>query len=139
MLFVGICLLNTSCSTITPSPIQDEMASYDSTVPKEYRQFSSGFLGFIENSEGEAESGILSDAALCRYNALISSYRIQFKETWKIDLDEDDGITPYTDKYGNKLHLIDVEHLQYFIKLNHWNKEDRPNDTAWMKLKDKVL
>lgn len=63
-----------------------------------------------------------------KYNALVSLYSDQFFETKAVRLEKDAGIEPYTDQYGNKLFLIDQEHLVYFIILKKWSNELLPPD-----------
>lgn len=123
-----------SCSTVTPDILQDSGSSFDSTTPRQYDPLTSGF---IPNDELEA-GGMLTSQAVNRYNALIGDYRIQLEDETEVQLKPGDGIRPYTDRYGNDLFQITPEHLSYFLKLNRWKKEKRPNDTLWQKVKGKV-
>jgi len=135
---LSVVFLSVGCGTISPDPIKSTESSYDASTPSQYDPKSSGFLGFTENEKGETTGALLSDNAVKKYNALITDYAIQFKNEEKVSIDTNAGVRMFVDGYGNAVHWIDAEHLQYFLKLNRWRKEKREPDTIWMKLRDKI-
>ena len=124
-LFIG-------CTTVTPNKIQDDKSSYDATTPKQYDKDNGGLISFI------GDDALITRQARERYNNLIKMYRIKFKKEKAIDLNEDSGVKPYKDNFGNELFLIDSEHLVYFGVLNSWLKEKVSQDNILDKTIDKI-
>jgi hypothetical protein len=124
-LFIG-------CATVTPNKIQDDKSSYDATTPKQYDKDNGGLISFV------GDDALITRQARERYNNLIKMYRIKFKKEKAIDLNEDSGVKPYKDNFGNELFLIDSEHLVYFGVLNSWLKEKVPQDNILDKTIDKI-
>ena len=124
-LFIG-------CATVTPNKIQDDKSSYDATTPKQYDKDNCGLISFI------GDDALITRQARERYNNLIKMYRIKFKKEKAIDLNEDSGVKPYKDNFGNELFLINSEHLVYFGVLNSWLKEKVPADNIIDKTIDKI-
>lgn len=124
-LFIG-------CATVTPNKIQDDKSSYDATTPKQYDKDNGGLISFL------GDDALITRQARERYNNLIKMYRIKFKKEKAIDLNEDSGIKPYKDTFGNELFLIDREHLVYFGVLNSWLKEKVSQDNILDKTLDKI-
>ena len=124
-LFIG-------CATVTPNKIQDDKSSYDATTPKQYDKDNGGLISFL------GDDALITRQARERYNNLIKMYRIKFKKEKAIDLNEDSGIKPYKDNFGNELFLINSEHLVYFGVLNSWLKEKVPADNIIDKTIDKI-
>lgn len=124
-LFIG-------CATVTPNKIQDDKSSYDATTPKQYDKDNGGLISFI------GDDALITHQARERYNNLIKMYRIKFKKEKAIDLNEDSGVKPYKDNFGNELFLINSEHLVYFGVLNSWLKEKVPQDNIIDKTIDKI-
>jgi hypothetical protein len=130
-----VVLLLNSCSTITPDPIMHKEASYDSSTPKQYDPKNSGIIGFITGDRQKTVGAIITSNFRTKYNNLISSYSWQLYDAEKIKISTDSGIENYQDIYGNELHIIDPQHLVYFLKMNRWNEEGKPDDSVWMRLK----
>ena len=133
--FVNILALNlllVGCATITPDKIQDSNASYDASTPSQYNQDNGGIIALLENG------AVITSQAKDRYNKLIEMYKVKFKKEKAIELVENAGITPYRDRYGNDLFLIDNEHLVYFGVMNSWLKEKVPADNIIDKTIDKI-
>ena len=124
-LFIG-------CATVTPNKIQDDKSSYDATTPKQYDKDNGGLISFI------GDDALITRQARERYNNLIKMYRIKFKKEKAIDLNEDSGVKPYKDNFGNELFLINSEHLVYFGVLNSWLKEKVSQDNILDKTIDKI-
>ena len=124
-LFIG-------CATVTPDKIQDDKSSYDATTPKQYDKDNGGLISFL------GDDALITCQARTRYNNLIKMYRIKFKKEKAIDLNEDSGVKPYKDNFGNELFLIDSEHLVYFGVLNSWLKEKVSQDNIIDKTLDKI-
>jgi hypothetical protein len=133
----AICLLSSlliaGCSTVTPDKIKDEIASYDASTPTGYDVQNSGFIGFMDDGKG-----ILTLFGVLRYNTLVAAYKIKFKSYKGVELQENSGVTEFTDKSGNKLFIIDQQHLVYYAILNSWRKEGKPSDSIVDKVIDKV-
>ena len=133
--FASILVLNflfIGCATITPNKIQDFTASYDASTPSQYNQDNGGVIAILENG------AVITSSAKDRYNNLIKMYKVKFKKEKAIELTENAGITPYKDRYGNDLFLIDNEHLVYFGVMNSWLKEKVPADNILDKTIDKI-
>ena len=133
--FVSILALNfllVGCVTITPDKIQDSTASYDASTPSNYNKDNGGLIAILDNG------AVITASAKDRYNNLINMYKIKFKKEKAIELVENAGITPYKDRYGNELFLIDNEHLVYFGVMNSWLKEKVPADNIIDKTIDKI-
>jgi len=126
-------ILLCSCSTVTPDKVKDELASYDASTPSGYDVQNSGFIGFLDDGRG-----IITSFGQLRYNTLIKTYKIRFKSYKGVDLNENDGISEYTDSKGNKLFIIDQQHLVYYAILNSWRKDGKEPDSIWDKAKDIV-
>ena len=120
------------CATVTPNKIQDDKSSYDATTPKQYDKDNGGLISFV------GDDALVTRQARERYNNLIKMYRIKFKKEKAIELNEDSGVKPYKDNFGNELFLIDSEHLVYFGVLNSWLKEKVSQDNIIDKALDKV-
>jgi len=120
------------CATITPDKIQDSTASYDSSTPSNYNKDNGGLIAILDNG------AVITASAKDRYNNLIKMYKVKFKKEKAIELIENAGITPYKDRYGNDLFLIDNEHLVYFGVMNSWLKEKVPADNILDKTIDKI-
>ena len=133
--FASILALNfflVGCATITPDKIQDSTASYDASTPSNYSKDNGGLIAILDNG------AVITSSAKDRYNKLIEMYKIKFKKEKAIELVENAGITPYKDRYGNDLFLIDNEHLVYFGVMNSWLKEKVPADNIIDKTIDKI-
>jgi hypothetical protein len=126
-------LLLCSCTTVTPNKVKDEIASYDATTPNGYDIQNSGFIGFTDDGRG-----LITPFGLLRYNTLVKAYKIRFKSHKGVDLNENAGITEYTDKSNNKLYIMDQQHLVYYAILNSWRKDGKEPDSIWDKAKDLV-
>ena len=126
-------LLLCACTTVTPNKVTDEIASYDATTPMGYDIQNSGFIGFTDDGRG-----LVTPFGLLRYNTLIKAYKIRFKSFKGVDLNENAGITEYTDKLNNKLYIMDQQHLVYYAILNSWRKDGKEPDSIWDKAKDLV-
>jgi hypothetical protein len=120
------------CATVTPDKIQDDVASFDSSTPSNYNKDNGGLIAILE------DGAVITSRAKDRYNKLIEMYKIKFKKEKAIELVENAGITPYKDRYGNDLFLIDNEHLVYFGVMNSWLKEKVPADNIIDKTIDKI-
>ena len=133
----AICLVSSflvaGCSTVTPDKIQDEVASYDASTPTGYDVQNSGFIGFTDDGKG-----LVTAFGVVRYNTLVKAYRIKFKTYKGVDLEENSGITEFSDKLGNKLYIMDQQHLVYYAILNSWRKEGKAPDSIVDKVIDKV-
>jgi hypothetical protein len=125
-------------STVTPDPVRDLAPSYDSTTPPQYPNDSSGVLDLIKNDRGEVVGALITAMARERYNSLIKAYRLQFRERHHVLLHPDDGVKTTRDKYGNAVWIMDADHLEDFILLNGWAKDDVPPDSVWQKVKASV-
>lgn len=133
--FASILVLSfliSGCATITPDKIEDDTASFDASTPSQYEKYNGGLIGFI------GEEAIITTGAKDRYNNLIKMYKIKFKKEKAVNLEENSGIKPYKDQFGNDLHLIDQEHLVYFGIMNSWLKEKIPADNIIDKTIDKI-
>lgn len=133
--FVSALVLNfllIGCATVTPNKIEDDKSSYDATTPKQYQKDNGGLISFV------GDEALITPQARERYNNLIKMYRIKFRKEKAIELNEDSGIKPYKDNFGNKLFLIDSEHLVYFGVMNSWLKEKIPQDNILDKTIDKI-
>lgn len=126
-------LLVVGCSTVTPDKVKDEIASYDASTPTGYDVQNSGFIGFLDDGRG-----IITPFGLLRYNTLIKTYKVRFKTYKGVELNENDGITEYTDNKGNKMYIIDQQHLVYYAVLNSWRKDGKEPDSILDKAKDLV-
>jgi hypothetical protein len=124
-------LLLCSCTTVTPDKIKDEVASYDASTPNQYDIQNSGFIGFMDDGRG-----ILTAFGVLRYNTLVKAYKIKFKSYKGVEINENDGIDEFTDKFNNKLFVIDQQHLVYYAILNSWRKESKEADGLIDKAKD---
>ena len=122
-----------SCTTVTPDKVKDEISSYDASTPNGYDVQNSGFIGFTDDGRG-----LITQFGLLRYNTLIKAYKVRFKSFKGVELNENDGITEYTDKLNNKLFIIDQQHLVYYAILNSWRKDGKEPDSIWDKAKDLV-
>lgn len=123
-------ILLVSCATVTPDKAVDNTASFDSTTPQGYDPQNSGVIGFTQDGKG-----ILTSNGVERYNNLIKDYKLQFRAAKGVDIKENDGITPFSDKNGNLLFYIDSQHLIYFGILNGWRRDGKEVDNLWDKAK----
>ena len=124
--------------TVTPKAVMDKQPSFDSSTPSQYPQDSNGFLKFIKGTTGNTLGGLITENAKRRFNMLVREYRIQFKEAYQVDLEQDMGTRTYMDGYGNMVWFMSAESLEYFARLSQWSRDVRDPDSIWMKLKDKV-
>lgn len=132
--------------TVAPAPIKDLVHSHDSSTPAQYKEITtvvvqkqkepvkvvegnSGFLGF-----NDAGNGLITANARDKYNNLIELYAIKYKTDHAKVLVKDSGITPFIDKYGNQIYIIDKEHLVAFTTMNRWRKAQVPPDSFFSKL-----
>lgn len=122
-----------ACTTVTPDKVNDEIASYDASTPSGYDVQNSGFIGFLDDGKG-----IITAFGLLRYNTLIKAYKIRFKSYKGVELNENDGVTEYADNKGNKLFIIDQQHLVYYAVLNSWKKDGKEPDSLFDRAKDLV-
>jgi hypothetical protein len=124
-LFVSVCLVSLAvgCGTVTPDHAERTEASYDASTPSQYDPYNSGVLYPIVDREGDVIAVAITPLERDRYNDLIKVYRNRFKETAKVTLDADDGISDTVDEYGNKLFLIDVTHLGYLESLEQYARD----------------
>jgi hypothetical protein len=113
--------------------VKDEIASYDASTPTQYDAQNSGFIGFMDDGRG-----LLTAFGVLRYNTLIKAYNIRFKSYKGVALVENAGITEFTDKLGNRLSVMDQQHLVYYAILNTWRKEGKEPDSIWDKTKDLI-
>ena len=105
-----------------PERIEDKIWAIDSSTPEQYDATDGGFIGFV------GDDGLITRGLRAKYNALASLYGDQFFIVKAVRLEKDAGVRLYTDQYGNKLYLIDQEHLVYFIILKQWSNELLPPD-----------
>jgi hypothetical protein len=124
-------ILIAGCTTVTPDKVRDEIASYDASTPTQYDAQNSGFIGFMDDGRG-----ILTAFGVLRYNTLVKAYKIKFKSYKGVEINENDGIDEFTDKFNNKLFVIDQQHLVYYAILNSWRKESKEADGLIDKAKD---
>ena len=120
-----VLVTQTGClGRLLPSPdrVEDNIWAIDSSTPDQYDSTKGGFLGFV------GDDGLITTGLRAKYNALVSLYEDQFFEVKVVRLEKDAGVRLYTDQYGNKLYLIDQEHLVYFIILKQWSNELLPPD-----------
>lgn len=128
----------TSCSTVAPAPVRDRAPSFDESTPASYNPNSSGFLEFITNERKETVGALITQNNVDTYNALISDYRIQYRESTGKTVNAGDGIERRGLKDGKQVYQIDSRHLAIFFKFNRWKKEGRPSDGLWVRLRDRV-
>jgi len=126
-------LLLGACTTVTPDKVADEIASYDASTPVGYDVQNSGFIGFLDDGRG-----IITAFGLLRYNTLVKTYKVRFKTYKGVNLDVNAGIEEFTDKKGNKLYIINQQHLVYYAILNSWRKDGKEPDSIWDKAKELV-
>ena len=100
------CLLVSGCGTVRAPALEDQQASFDGN------EANSGFVGFTASG-----SGLITDRARVRYNALIGVYGKRFLPA----LEADEGLKAV----GINLWEIDAEHLVRFATMNRWRKEGR--------------
>jgi len=129
-------LILLGCSVVTPDPIKDGAYSYDSSTPRQYDAYNSGFIRYTRNSRGEVKGAIITPNARDKYNTLIGKYRVQFKKEYGVDLQPGYGVWDFMDMYWNQLYHIEAQYLEYFITLNRWQKELRDPDDLWSKAKE---
>ena len=122
-----------ACTTVTPDKVADEIASYDASTPAGYDIQNSGFIGFLDDGRG-----IITPFGLLRYNTLVKTYKVRFKTYKGVDFDDNAGIEEFTDKKGNKLYIINQQHLVYYAILNSWRKDGKEPDSIWDKAKELV-
>lgn len=126
-------MLLAACTTVTPDKVKDEIASYDASTPTGHDVQNSGFIGFLDDGRG-----LITSFGLVRYNTLIKMYRLRFESYKGVRLEENSGITEYTNNNGDKLFIIDQQHLVYYAILNSWRKEGKEPDSIWQKAKDAI-
>lgn len=113
--------------------MKDEIASYDASTPSGYDVQNSGFIGFLDDGRG-----LITPFGLIRYNTLVKMYKLRFESYKGVRLEENSGITEYTNNKGDKLFIIDQQHLVYYAILNSWRKEGKEPDSIWQKAKDAI-
>ncbi len=123
---------------MTPNPIKDDMPSFDSSTPVQYDSLNSGLLFYIANDRGETSGAVITKNAREKYNELIEAYALQIYDAEKVTLIKDSGIWYHRDQYGNDLFKIESQYLAFFMKMNRWLKQGRPNDSVWAKTKNKI-
>lgn len=127
-IFLASCILTAQTGCIgklfipKPKPVVSDIWAIDSSTPSQYDQHTGGFLGFV------GDKGLITPNLRAKYNVLISLYKDQFFDEKAVRLSRDAGIERTVDQFGNKLYLIDKEHLVYFIILKNWNNELRKPD-----------
>lgn len=126
------------CSTITPDSVKATSEGYDASTPSQYPNNSSGFLKFMDDGKGNTTGALITTNALRRYNNLIRDYRLQYRAEKKQEIRELDGVTPTRDEHGNDVYFMDDQRLQVFFLLSRWSKDQKPADSVWQKLKDKL-
>lgn len=108
LLTILITISGTSCTTTVVRPaIEDRQPSWDQNAQ------NSGFIRFNEDG-----SGVITEKARARYNALIGKYGDRFLP----ELELDSGITAGP---GQKEWTITAEALVKFMTMNRWIKEGR--------------
>jgi len=143
-------LLLEGCNTITPDNVENKRPAFDSSTPDGYNPYNSGLIEYVEDSEGRTVGAIITTDARARYNALIQAYRLQFKDEYKIELNQDSGVEvssyPVKTKRSvtdpipeaKKLYFITSDYMTYFMRLSAWSKNKRDSDSIWLKIKEKV-
>lgn len=132
---LALAYLTGCASTITPDKVKDHQSSYDESTPSQYSPWNSGILYFVSNDNAETEGVVVTSNFRDRYNYLIDCYRVQFSDPEigsGVLLEKDSGVTPY--KKGT--YFIDARHFPYALTLNQWQKDHRPKDSVWEKLKN---
>jgi hypothetical protein len=126
------CAVLTSCATVTPDKIQDNVASYDNSTPSQYNKHNSGVIGLLDDGI------IITKSSRDKYNNLIEMYRIKLKKDKAVDLQKDSGIRTYKDKFNNELYILDNEYAVYYSLMNSWLREKVPQDSIIDKAVDKI-
>ena len=129
---IAACICLTSCSTVTPNHVQDRILSADSSTPRGIPIDNNGWLGWHDDTHG-----IITANKRTFYNNLIADYRLQYRETYKVELKPDDGLEAF-EMAGTTVYLIDLEHLKALARLKQWQVDQRPNDSAWLKILNRV-
>lgn len=138
IVFLSIALTTGCASTVTPNVVKTTEASYDASTPASIPPKSSGFIKFTFDANGKTNGALITENKLAEYNQLIAVYRLQFKVSDKVDLDKDEGIDEAPNMDGKNTFKIDAQHLQYLFKLERWKRANRPEDTLWMKTKERI-
>lgn len=121
-----------SCSTVTPDHVQDQVLAADSSTPAGIPVDNNGWLGWHD-----ATHGIITANKRDFYNNLIADYRLQYRETYKVELKLDAGLT-HIDIRGTTAYLIDLEHIKALARLKQWQVNQKPTDSVWLKILNKV-
>lgn len=133
-LFVGI----SGCSTVSPDRVVGRVAGFDDSAPSQYPRDTNGYLYFVKDSEGMTVGAYITENKKAHYNALIDAYALQHQELYHYKPVHDDGVGNAKDKFGNAVYFITDEKLTILLRFQHWENDQRPNDTWWMKIKDNL-
>jgi hypothetical protein len=130
---VILLLILAACATVdtvVPDYAVPEVASIDPATPAQYPLATSGYLATLPDG-----SGIVTDTAVARYNALTELYGPEFTPPLK----PGDGISAYRDVHGNELHRMTAAAVLAYAKMKRWHKNGvRPKGTltrAWERIK----
>ena len=132
LIAIGAIVSLAGCSGLTVKPgSYTPPASIDSTTPKQFNQDSSGFVDYHDSKsylskDGKTEEngkpisgivfGVLTSNGVDAYNRSMVKYASLLQFYWNIaPVPKDAGVTPFTDEYGNSLHAIDAQHLEYML------------------------
>jgi len=129
------CLVLTGCSTVTPDHVQDKVMAVDTSTPDGIPVNNNGWLGWVK-VDGK-DFGWITLNKRDFYNALIADYRLQYRETYKVELTPDAGLRP-KDVKGTPTFLIDLDHIKALARLKQWQVDQKPVDSAWLKILNKV-
>jgi hypothetical protein len=129
---VATIMFLSACSTVTPNHVEDKVLSADTSTPEGYVVENNGWLGWYD-----AKHGIITLNKRDFYNALITDYRLQYRETYKVELKPDAGLEPI-EINGTRCFLIDVEHIKALARLKQWQVDQKPVDSVWLKILNKV-
>jgi hypothetical protein len=148
-----LCLVLAGCGgTMTPDLSRSSSAPLvDDSTPPQYPKADNGFLGFHDanawlspNGKTEASGapisgtvfGVLTPNKRAEYNTLIAQHAVRFLAEHAVQLHADDGVTPWTDSFGNALFRIDVQHTTYlgWLEIYKRNPNLYPVDTVLQKV-----
>ena len=139
-LFLSIVLVCfvASCTVIPKNVPTPSLASSDSTVPAEYVKMNGGDNGGFLFFDAD-RNAFLSEGARTKFNLLVSKYHIQFRDWMLVDVKQDQGVTPFTDQFGNHIWKMDRMVFKYFILLNQMHRNGTPGDSTWDKALDALI
>ena len=95
-------------STVAPKPARDNVASWDGDAQ------NSGFIGYLPGG-----SGVITSHAKARYDALCAAYGSRFLPPL--------AAGPGLAETATNTWVIDAEHLEKFMLMNRWRKNDPKN------------